>query len=172
MTTQCRIDQVNIITVVNIWWSGHTCRLSYAHLRFRDLTAQCCFWPSGSSRVPWKTQPKCPDVHKGGKRKSRHQCINLSEVLCRVYGRLISLGFCWTMRNPQSCLPCGQRNNVLGIFLFPSQPSISLSLSRHPRGNFPRLDLHAMRSEVKQRYVGAAPCFTALPARPTKIFCS
>lgn len=76
------------ITVVNICISslcgiiycetGHTCMLSCTHSRLRDLTAQCCFWPSGSSRVPWKTQPKCPAVHKERKTKSKalvHQSI-------------------------------------------------------------------------------------------------
>lgn len=28
--------------------------------RLRDFTAQCCFCPSGSMSVPWKTQPKWP----------------------------------------------------------------------------------------------------------------
>lgn len=68
------------------------------------------------------------------------------------------------MRNPQSCPQCGQRNNAVGIFLFPPFPPF-LSLSRHLRGNFQYgkiCNVHAMCSGVKQCYYTTAPCFTAL----------
>lgn len=92
-----------------------------------------------------------------------HQSIRGPAPCLRPF---ISFSFsqCRTMRNPQSCPQCGQRNNAVGIFLFPPFPPF-LSLSRHLRGNFQYgkiCNVHAMCSGVKQCYYTTAPCFTAL----------
>lgn len=69
-------------------------------------------------------------------------------------GPIITLGFSqpWTMRNPQSCLRCGQRNNAVGIFLFPSLPLfLSLCLAIWEE-IFPEWTCMQCTRRVKQLY--------------------